>query len=210
MDASQILQRDEIKKIVTTLRQRAKWYGGKQSPKLSLAIFRLSCCCGLRRCEIRGLNMGDFILTGTRPVIRIRKDATKGRIDPLWWDKGTLADFLVWWEIRKKQGAGKDDPFIVALFTGGVGMARKPAKVLRRMTLDGIACRWKSIMRILGKERAKQVSIHKGRHSFCSHSALMGRSIIEIQKAAGHASVDTTSIYLHLLERDNVPDVFGV
>ena len=32
----------------------------------------------------------------------------------------------------------------------------------------------------------------------------------EVKEAAGHANVATTDIYLHLVERDDLPDVFAI
>ncbi len=36
------------------------------------------------------------------------------------------------------------------------------------------------------------------RHSFCSHLAMRGHSVLEIQKWAGHATIDVTQRYMHL------------
>ena len=93
--------------------------GRKQFPDRAqnFVIFRLA-CMGLRVSELTGLNCGDLIVTGERPVIIIRKETTKGvrgrhkgkeitirraRKVPLYWDKGTLDDLKAWLEFRKAQ-----------------------------------------------------------------------------------------------------------
>ena len=55
-----------------------------------------------------------------------------------------------------------------------------------------------------------QITIHHGRHSFCSHALGGGRTLAEVRDAAGHANVATTSIYTHVgVEDDDGPgDLF--
>lgn len=202
MDATRILGRSEIATVLDDLKHRAK---RSQNSFQNLIIFRLSCCCGLRVKEICGLNVGDFIVTGPRPCIRIRKAITKGELDkrrarkvPLWWDAGTLRDLTEWLEIRQKEGP--DAPYIAAMRKGHRGY---------RLETDKVADRWKTAIKSLGAERQSQLSIHCGRHSFCSHAITNGRSLIEVRDAAGHKSINTTSLYLHSLERTGLPDVFS-
>ena len=53
------------------------------------------------------------------------------------------------------------------------------------------------------EERVQELSIHAGRHSFCSHALAGGRNLIEVRDAAGHANVATTSAYLHAVHDDD-------
>ena len=150
----------------------------------------------------------DLVLSGARPCILVRKDNTKGRLDkrrarkvPLWWDAGTLEDILGWVEFRKKMGAKANDPVVCGVSTVNYG---KPLTGLL------LATRWKTAIRCLGPERVHQLSIHCGRHSFCSLSKAAGHSSIEIRDAVGHTSEATTNLYLHAVEAENIPDVFAV
>jgi integrase len=208
MDLSKILSREEVLAVLEELKtpcKRSKRVSVQG--QLRLTIFRLSCCCGLRRKEIRGLDMGDFIFTGTRPRLRVRKAITKGqvkkrktRIVPLWWDEGTRADLQAWHDHRLAMGAKKGDPFVCAMRLGYIG---------DRLALNAVARAWRTAIRVLGPDRQSQLHVHCGRHTFISHALHIGHSLTEVREAAGHSSVGTTSGYLHLIERDGVPDLFA-
>jgi site-specific recombinase XerD len=43
------------------------------------------------------------------------------------------------------------------------------------------------------------LAIHHGRHTFVSHALAGGRTLAEVKAAAGHASLLTTSVYLHVV-----------
>jgi site-specific recombinase XerD len=50
-----------------------------------------------------------------------------------------------------------------------------------------------------GKSYNKQLTIHHGRRSFCSHALAGGRSLAEVRDAAGQADISTTSVYMHVV-----------
>jgi integrase len=208
VDATRILTRREVQLVLERLHRAVNRVPSRRSLNAcaNLIIFRLSCCCGLRRCEIRGLNIGDMKLGGERPVLFIRKDITKGRLEKrrsrfihLWWDAGTLKDLQMWRELRIKAGAGINDPFVCSCQGPTMG---------KRLSRKSISKRWRTAIKVLGEDRVSQLSVHCGRHSFASHYIYIGRSLVEVQKQLGHASLNTTAIYSHLLERENVPDGF--
>lgn len=163
--------------------------------------------------EIAGLRLNDVITGGDRPCIRVRKDNTKGRNGqrkarrvPLWWDAGTLEDIRAWIQYRIAHGAQPDWPVIYGQRVTPLCGNNSPSAPL---TEASIAKRWQTSLLRLGRERSRQVSIHGGRHSFCSHSLAAGRSLVEVRDSAGHANINTTSIYLHYIERAGIPDVFA-
>lgn len=197
-----ILTKDEVKLIVKRLKTRRS----KTNAALNLAIFRLSCCSGLRRCEISGLIMADFLDNPVRPKMRIRKEATKGergkrrgRLVPLYWDSASLDDLRSWYKIRLAMGAKPDDPFVCCLKGKYIGRRLTPAK---------ISSRWRHVVSILGAERARLVPCHSGRRTYLSHVLSSGRSLVEARDAAGHRDIKTTSRYLYAIETD-APDLFG-
>ncbi len=200
---TRFLAKDEVLRILQDLKRRKK---GSRSSHLNLIIFRLACCCRLRRKEIAALRFTDMILAGAPPCVIVPKAITKGqknkrrtRTVPFWWDTGTLEDLKDWVALRKAMGAKPTAPVVCGVSTVNYG---KP------LTGDLIAKRWKAAIRCLGPARVKQLSVHCGRHSFASLSFDAGHSALEVQEALGHSSVNTTSIYLHAVSRD-VPDVFA-
>lgn len=205
MNAADILTPSEIARTLTDLRKR--WEQGPNA-KVNLTVFRLSACCGLRCCEMSGINLGDVTINGERPEIRIRKAVTKGQKDkrrarrvPLWWDRGTRDDLAAWMEHLRANGKTDPDlPFLCSVSKGRSG---------NRMKEYSIARRWRTAISILGPDRVEQIHAHCGRHTFISHALHGGRSLAEVRDAAGHASVNTTSIYLHVVAREGVADLFN-
>jgi integrase len=60
-------------------------------------------------------------------------------------------------------------------------------------------------------ERLRSLTIHNGRHKFNSHALSGGRTLADVRAAAGHASLLTTSVYLHVVvdEREEVGELFA-
>ena len=194
VDASQILTRRELSRVLADLHRRAD-----RLPNvcLNLAIVRLACCAGLRASEISELTLVDVGVDVTRPFLRIRGETTKRRRSrrvPLWWDAGTLRDLSDWKDARRNDGAGIDAPFVCSLQRATIGRPLN-RHVLRRRFLT--ACR------VLGWDRLRALTLHHGRHSFISHALAGGRTLAEVRAAAGHASLVTTSVYLHVAVDDD-------
>ena len=201
IDASQILTRGELAQVLADLKRRATRLPNVQ---MNLAIVRLASCCGLRATEIAGLRLGDVHLGIARPFLSIRAETAKGgkpRRVPLWWDAGTLADLEAWIAYRRKQGAKGGDPLVCSLQRATLG------EPLNRHVLR---LRFRTACRVLGWDRLRSLTIHHGRHTFISHSLAGGRTLAEVKAAAGHASLLTTSVYLHVAVEDEgkVGDLF--
>jgi site-specific recombinase XerC len=82
-------------------------------------------------------------------------------------------------------------------------LSQAKSKIGKALSVRNAQARWKAAIKVLGQERQAGISIHCGRHSFCSHALAGGRSLTEVRDAAGHANVSTTSIYLHAVCDDN-------
>jgi integrase len=124
----------------------------------------------------------------------------RGRIVPLWWDAGTLAELTEWKAQRVAVGAGNEDPFVVAPRTD---------RAFSRYTLRK---RFLTACKVLGRERLATLTIHHGRHTFLSHALAGGRTLAEVRDAAGHANVSVTSAYLPAVVDDDpeVGKLFGI
>jgi site-specific recombinase XerC len=147
--------------------------------------------------EIVGLTMANMKLAGSRPYIHVPAAIAKrhkARKIPLWWDAGTLATIEAWKAERAAQGATGESPFLCHHHKGLQG---------RPLSVRTAQARFKTCIKLLGKERQQLLSIHSGRHSFCSHAIAGGRSLAEVRDAAGHSNISTTSIYLHAVHDDD-------
>ncbi|MBX7166854.1 MAG: site-specific integrase [Pirellulales bacterium] len=193
LDSMKVLTRSEITAVLTDLARKAK-----RSPnaRMNRVVFRLAACVGLRVSEIAGLRLVDVCTTGSRPHVVVRAETAKRmrpRRVPLWWDAGTLADLTAWKETRRRDGAQARDPFLCCQKSGRYG-APLARHTLRRRFLTACKC--------LGRERLGTLTIHCGRHTFISHALAGGRTLAEVRAAAGHSSIVTTSLYLHVAVED--------
>jgi len=203
-----ILQPEEIELVLHHLRDKQTKNG-----RLNLTIFRLSCCCGLRAGEIIGLNLGDVIVESACPTLTVRKATTKGkhsygkqRTIPRDLDAGTLADLAHWHRLRTEQTGGDPD----APFVCGQSAGPRVTTMGRRLAEYQVLRRWRTALEPLPQPRRAQLSIHKGRHTFISHTLHAGYDLAEVRDFAGHAQVSTTNLYTHSLSRTSRrPDVFG-
>ena len=196
IDQSRILTAKEITTVLGDLRRKAR----SKNTRQNLIIFSLSTFCGLRVSEIVGLTLANVKLNREEPCIYIPKSLGKGkkkRTVPIWGDP-TIADLRAWKAEREDMEASSSDPFVCSLANGPKGHKKTGLPSLGNALITRNAqARWKASIKVLGSERVADLSIHSGRHSFCSHSLDRGVSLACVRDAAGHASISTTSIYLH-------------
>jgi integrase/recombinase XerC len=194
LDPTRLLTRRELAAVLADLTPRAQQSANTQR---NLVIVRLACCCGLRVSEIAALQLDDVVIGVNRPHLRLRCGATKGgrsRRVPLWWDSGTLADLAAWKTRRVKDGARGSEPFVCSMQSHRIG---------RRLQRHAIRRRFLSACKALGLARLRTLTIHHGRHTYISHALAGGRTLAEVRAAAGHASLLTTSVYLHVAVDDD-------
>jgi len=209
LDQARILSRAEIALVLADLRRKRRSVNTRQN----LVIFRLATCCGLRVSEVVGLALSNVRITNTRPHVAIPRSLGKRgvkRTVPLWWDGATLADLAAWKTEREATGAGPGDAFVCSL-NGGRNPQTGLESLGRPLSVRNAQQRFKQAIKCLGRERVATLSIHCGRHSFCSHALAGGRTIVAVRDAAGHANIATTSIYLHAVadDDDEVGDLFA-
>lgn len=192
LDSSQILTPREYMAVVHDLHRRAK-----HSPNafLGLAIFRLAAGCGCRAGEICGLNMADLWHEREPPYLLVRGNISKGRTHkvPLWWDNGTRADLVRWYNYRlNEHGAGPDDPLVCSVCRRTLGKRFDPNAIWYRFR--------RACGKSLGRTRIKTLTTHHGRHTFATYALQAGHSLITVSRALGHASLATTQVYAHFVE----------
>jgi integrase/recombinase XerD len=194
LDPTKLLTRRELAAVLDDLAQKASHSANSHR---NLVVVRLACCCGLRVSEMAALQLDDVVVDVARPHLRLRRGTTKGgrsRCVPLWWDAGTLADLQAWKTRRMKDGARGTDPFVCSVQANRLGMPLQRAALRRRFL---------SACKVLGLARLRTLTIHHGRHTFISHALAGSRSLAEVRSAAGHASLLTTSVYLHVAVDDD-------
>lgn len=210
IDHSQILSRQEIKLVLDDLKLRGL---RSVNSRQNLIVFRLATCCGCRASEIAGLRLQDIKTSVAQPYIYIAKaiaKRNKARKVPLWWDRSTLDDLIRWKAERQQQGAQATDYFVCVQSKRCFGQKLCRNNVRRRFQ---VACRALGTERLVigqdtygataqkqGQFYNKQLTIHHGRHSFCSHALAGGRSLAEVRDAAGHADISTTGLYAHIVQ----------
>ncbi len=193
VDQTRVLTRSEIAAVLADLHRKRRSINTRQN----LVIVRLAIAAGLRVSEIVGLTLANVKTAGKRPHIHVPAAIAKrhkARKVPLWWDAATLACLNAWKAERLAQGATGDSPLVCSQSKGTQG---KP------LSVRNAQARWKAAIKVLGAERQALLSIHCGRHSFCSHALAGGRSLAEVRDAAGHSNISTTSIYLHAVHDDD-------
>lgn len=198
--SNRVLAREEIASVIAYHKQPRRLR--RLNTHRNFVIFRLSCCCGLRRKEISGLELRDFFLKSSRPCLRVRKETTKGhrrsgntivqrkdRVVSLSVDRETRDDLACWLKIRLEQSGGDlSAPFISGQTKANMG---------KRVPPNNIARMWRTSLLCLGTERANAVSIHGGRHTYGSILAHDNLPLPFIRDNMGHRNVSTTSLYLH-------------
>jgi len=132
---------------------------------------------GIRKSELLGLNWTDINLSKSSVIIR-RGKGGKDRLIPLHKEVTRLLD-----QYLDKRLPLKTD----ALIIGEQG---------RRMCKCSFVNLLKMYFALSGLKR-KGYTAHSFRHSFATHLIEAGVDLFKVQKLLGHASLDTTKIYIN-------------
>lgn len=140
--------------------------------------------CGLRLNEALHLQVGDIDADRMRIHVHRGKGA-KDRYVPL--PKSTLLILRAYWVTHR-------NPVLIFPALGRSSQEGPTAKhPMKKSTVQGAL---KKVVRQLGFK--KRISVHTLRHSYATHLLEAGVNIRRIQQYLGHASLNTTMVYLHL------------
>jgi site-specific recombinase XerD len=146
-------------------------------------ILELLYSCGLRRCEAIGLDVNHVNLTENTVWIEDSKHG-QNRLLPL---MGTAATAVRdWLALRRTLVRGPDRG---ALFLTRDG---------KRLTVQALAALFGGLNERRGIE-ARHLHCHLFRHSIAVHLLRGGADVRHVQAFLGHASLDTTKIYLRMV-----------
>ncbi len=137
------------------------------------AILKVLVYTGIRNSELRALTIDDADFADRTLLVRHGKES-KMRIVPM----GRAAAALEWY-VREAR------PKLAGLLANGTLFLSRARRPLARKTLEGI------VQRRLG------VSPHRLRHACATSMTREGVSAAKVQAVLGHASSETTRIYVH-------------
>lgn len=207
---------DEVRDTAQLLRGRPG-----DVDRLTLLVWNLACCCGLRASEIAGLKIGNVLMMskGTyRPNLFIPADIAKrgggqekSRRVPLTWCPWLLDDVRAWLEVRRQLPPATDKDLLAVRLSGVwkgrtvFGPRRERITVADR-PLAGTALDRRGVRDLfiracrLGDLQGRRWTTHTGRHSFVTHALAAGFPAANVRDAAGHSSLTTTSLYTHAVD----------
>ena len=174
-----LVTREEAGRLVKACSRRCPT--GQRNAALIAVAWR----CGLRASELTALQVKDVDLVEGRLVVQNGKG---GRRRIVGIDAGTIALIERWLQTRRKVGLGSKKTLFCTL-QGGV--------------LDT------SYLRHLFKRLARKAGIdrrchpHGMRHRFAVDLIEDGADLLVVQRALGHVSAATTSIYLSRIGADD-------
>jgi integrase/recombinase XerD len=139
---------------------------------------------GLRRCEVRGLRLTDLQVPARRVFIAESKGGHQRQIPASGRFFASLAAYL---DSERPPDAGTDRVFVVL-------KGPRPGLPLSAGGLD----------QILDSARSRaglaQATCHQLRHTCLTRLREAGMALEAVQAQAGHASIESTRIYLHLAD----------
>lgn len=166
-----VLSPDEVIALTTALRT------DRDRAMISLMVH-----AGLRRCEVLGLRFGDVHIGDRRVFIADGKGGHQRLVPVIASFFTTLANYLA----SERPGDAVDDHVFVVL--KGRNRGRPLTAAGLDQVLDGARTR-------AGLTHA---TCHELRHTCFTRLREAGMALEAIQAQAGHASIETTRIYLHL------------
>lgn len=153
--------------------------------KRNYSMFALMAATGLRTCSIIEADLGDLRPMGEEAQLRYRNKGRDSKDEAALIVAHVLKSLMVYLKARGK--ARPDVPLFVSQCGG-------------RLTTKTVRAVVKDLLRRNGIDDPR-LSAHSLRHTFATTALKNGAHLLNVSKALGHASVVTTQIYLHGLDR---------
>ena len=147
------------------------------SPHRNLCMVRLMLEAGLRVGEAVALRPQHLDMTTCRLMVR----EGKGAKDRVLWIRDDLRDLIGEWLGRRTES-----PWLFPTREGGQVSTRYMREMVKRMA------------RRAGVQEVGRVSPHSLRHTFATDLLATTKNIRLVQKALGHADLNTTMRYVHV------------
>lgn len=159
------------------------------------AILTCMAIHGLRTIETHRLSVDDVVTSeGAYGIVRAFGKGNKWRTVVL--TAKTRPIMNAWLVARDRLGAA-DDALFVTLHFG----LRKGEPQYHRISTRSIRSIVDGYLAAAGA-KSERISCHALRHSFATHALANGARIIDISGTLGHASLVTTQVYTHIVDRD--------
>ena len=145
--------------------------------------------CGLRRNETVTMNIKDVLFDKELVLVRKGKNYKERYVPINHYNLELLESYIYDARIQFKNYNTSE-----ALLIGQSG---------NRMNGSAIARHLKSIIEVTNNEvlQSKNITPHKLRHAIATHFLQAGMDIEYIKQFLGHAHLETTQIYTHLVEK---------
>lgn len=157
-------------------------------------LFALALGTGLRESEVLALNVGDVIDERGKPRRRIALRVFKRCTNSPMPQEVFLPDGLVYklgrfirWKAARGESVAPDAPLFISRKAGRLSSRRAREAFRHWQARAGLA---------------RAHSFHALRHCFCQNLYSRTRDLRLVQRAARHASINTTTIYAHPSDED--------
>lgn len=157
--------------------------------KRNLALITLMADTGLRTCSIVKLDLRDLKQIGEKAKLFYKGKGRDEKDQFSFLQEDTLKMIMFYLKARGK--VRSEDPLFCS------HSDRNKGQRLTTRTIRGLI---KDLLREINFDDPR-LSAHSFRHFFATNSLSNGAEIFAVSKAMGHASIETTQIYLHELDR---------
>lgn len=175
---------DSAERNILTVEEVKKVYE-HCSNEMEKALFSVAYGCGLRRSEVRSLDVKDVQLTNGMLIVKSGKGSKRREVPMSDSVVGYLRKYIT--DERHQKLAGKNQ-LEEALFINSLG---------RRMTGEHLNEVLKNMIEQTGSYELmqKEITLHCLRHSIAQHLSDNGATIEFIRRFLGHSEINTTYLY---------------